>query len=61
MANCSEKHPALSPSPRAWHEIAYTRASKSILLFGGGVDRGSFTDETWVYKTENNNWTQVPK
>jgi len=56
----TERSSAQSPPPRAWHDLAYSAKANAVVMFGGGVDRTSFTNEVWMYRTAPNRWTAVP-
>ena len=42
--------PTGGPGLRGWYAMAYSPTADAMVLFGGGVDRGHFTDEAWLYK-----------
>ena len=54
------RHPATSPSPRGWFSMAYSPEANAVTIFGGGVDRLHFTDETRLYLLAPDKWVQVP-
>ena len=56
----TELAPQPAPSARGWHAMAYDTASGTILLFGGGVDRGHFLADTWVFDPARRIWSNVP-
>lgn len=43
------------PSARALHSTAYDARHKSIVLFGGNDQGGTFPSDTWLY--DGNNWS----
>lgn len=47
----------VAPSARAWHAMAYDATTGMILLFGGGVDRGQFRADIWIYDPARNVWS----
>jgi hypothetical protein len=47
------------PSARGWHDMTFHHGD--FYLYGGGVDRMSFTDELWVYRPRSNSWEQIVK
>lgn len=51
--------PKRAPSARAWHGM--TATSKTIVLFGGGDSRWTYTDETFLYTSRSNRWIDVPR
>lgn len=57
----TEQHPTSTPSPHGWYDIVYSPKAKGVMLFGGGKDRFSFTDEAWIYQVKTNRWMQIPK
>ena len=52
--------PQQSPGARGWHAMAYDAPSRTILLFGGGVDRDHFLADTWVFDPARRVWSSVP-
>jgi len=54
----SELAPAISPSPRAWHDLALDPTSGLIVLFGGGPARYDFTNETWLFDPATSTWSE---
>ena len=40
--------------------MAYDAPSRTILLFGGGVDRDHFLADTWVFDPARRVWSSVP-
>lgn len=57
----TQRFPSVSPSPRGWFGMSYSPTANSVVIFGGGIDREHFTDETWTYRLGPDKWTQVPK
>jgi N-acetylneuraminic acid mutarotase len=55
----TELYPDISPSNRGWHAMVYSTKAQRIILFGGGVSREQCTDETWIYDSETNTWTNA--
>jgi hypothetical protein len=53
--------PDTAPSPRSHHAMAYDPGSETVLLFGGigGPDGGTTLNDTWVYDTDKNSWSEV--
>jgi len=43
-----ERRPAVAPSARRWHAMAWDAAREQVVLFGGGLERGR-DGETWIY------------
>jgi N-acetylneuraminic acid mutarotase len=56
----TELTPQQSPGARGWHAMAYDAPSRTILLFGGGVDRDHFLADTWVFDPARRVWSSVP-
>jgi PKD repeat protein len=48
-------NPAIHPSARYWHAMAYDSQSDRIILFGGYP----LSDETWAYDYDTNTWTNT--
>lgn len=57
----TQQSPVNAPAPRGWYDMVYSPKAKGIVLFGGGRDRFSFTNEAWIYQTKANRWVQVRK
>jgi N-acetylneuraminic acid mutarotase len=53
--------PPVSPEARGWHAWTWDGKTRSFVMFGGGVDKEHFTDETWMYRLSHDAWWQVPK
>ncbi len=56
--------PAVGPSARIGHVMAYDTESDQIVLFGGstGVPQDfpeNLSDDTWTYDTDTNTWTDM--
>jgi uncharacterized protein YbdZ (MbtH family) len=51
--------PANPPSQRAWHGMVYDSKSRNVVIFGGGIHKFAFTNETWVYDSVKNEWSNV--
>jgi hypothetical protein len=47
---------AVGPTVRGWHGMAYDAESKSVVAFGGGLDRVDVTDETWIFDPTTDTW-----
>ncbi len=56
----AELTPQPTASARGWHAMAYDSDSGAIVLFGGGVDRGQFMSDTWVFDPTRRVWSSVP-
>lgn len=51
--------PAIAPSPRNSHAMAYDSQNDKIILFGGGIGTGIGNNETWTYDYNANKWTKM--
>ncbi|MDH5307920.1 MAG: hypothetical protein OEW02_12115 [Myxococcales bacterium] len=54
------KNPAVKPSARGNHAMAYIGGDKAV-IFSGMIDNtgyGGFDNQTWVYDLSDDNWTQ---
>lgn len=51
--------PPSSPSSRGWHDMAYLPGAGRVVLFGGGLSRSDYTDETWFYDPVANDWERA--
>src|SRR5712691_8764022 len=53
-------NPAIHPSNRIGHRMAYDSGSDRIVLFGGLTEVGGIrNDETWIYDFDTNTWTRT--
>jgi N-acetylneuraminic acid mutarotase len=50
--------PGTSPSARGWHALGYDSVTRKIVLFGGGVDRDHFLNDTWLFDASANSWSR---
>jgi hypothetical protein len=55
----TELSPAMSPSARGWHALAYDPEAGAIVLFGGGRTRDEATAETWLYDPATGAWAKT--
>lgn len=53
----TQKNPTIHPSARFPVPMVYSTDQNSIILFGGGLGSGQFSNETWSY--DGVNWTQL--
>lgn len=53
------RSPSTTPSARGWQAMAYSQRGHAVVIFGGGPDRQHPTSETWLYSTDDDQWTQV--
>jgi hypothetical protein len=51
--------PSTSPSARGWQAMAYSARAHAVVIFGGGPDRQHPTSETWLYRTDDDQWKAV--
>ncbi len=49
--------PAVHPSGRMGHAMAYDSSADRIILFGGGIN--PYSNETWTYDYDQNTWTEM--
>lgn len=54
----TEMHPAVSPSPRQQHNMAYDPHNGVVVLYGGR-DGGTAYNDVWVYDISSNTWSSV--
>jgi hypothetical protein len=57
-----QMHPAVAPSPRTGHAMAYDAESDRVILFGGHRYPGGPGDslgDTWAYDFNSDTWTQM--
>jgi N-acetylneuraminic acid mutarotase len=54
----SQVFPTGAPNPRAWHVMSGTNGS--VVLFGGGDSRVTYTNDTFLYSSRSNRWAHVP-
>jgi hypothetical protein len=50
-------HPRRAPSPRSWHGM--TGTNRTVMLFGGGDSRWTYTNDTFLYTSRPNTWTGI--
>ena len=60
----TERQPIASPSPRAYHSMAYDARTDQIIIFGGILSDEAWPNEptineTWAYNYQRNTWTQL--
>ena len=53
--------PANPSTARNSQALVYDPETERTILFGGGKDRFSFTDEAWIYQVKPNRWVQILK
>jgi len=47
------------PSERSGHTMVYDAASHKTILFGGWDENIGLTNETWIFDSQTNRWTEV--
>ena len=52
-------NPAVAPTPRTFHGIAYDSDNKVVVLFGGVDNSGTLLGDTWTYDVKTNTWTNM--
>lgn len=55
----SDLTPGRAPPARGWHAMAFDVETGTIILFGGGPSRESYTAETWIYDPAANVWSMA--
>lgn len=58
-SNWTQRTPAVSPPARDLHAMVYDRANRVVILHGGRSASAAILDDTWVYDTGANTWTQI--
>ena len=59
-----QRYPAICPSPRAWHTLAWLPKSGQVALWGGAHPRAEgnqYLPELWVYDLKANTWKLLVK
>jgi len=55
----TEVQPDTNPVARYGHRMVYDSVKKKVVLFGGRLNTGLASSETWIYDVRQNTWTQV--
>jgi len=55
----TEINPTVKPSARSGHSMVYDSINHKTILFGGWVDTIGLMDDTWIYDSQTNQWTEV--
>jgi N-acetylneuraminic acid mutarotase len=55
----TEIYPNTKPSARSGHKMVYDSINKKTILFGGWGDEQGLMDDTWIYDSQTNQWTEV--
>jgi len=54
----TQKNPSTKPTVRGYFSMAYDSVNEKIVLFGGYLGDGDYSDETWLYDLKEDKWTQ---
>lgn len=54
-----QQSPSQQPPPRIAAPMVYDSQSDVMVLFGGLMDGGEFSNETWVYDCDADSWTRM--
>src|SRR3989304_4630075 len=52
-------HPAVAPSTRRGPALTYETVHNVVLMFGGTLTSGTYSNEIWTYDTVSNVWTNI--
>ena len=52
-------NPTTKPSARMGHSMVYDSTRDQVILFGGYIGGEQDSDETWIYKYNNNSWKKM--
>jgi N-acetylneuraminic acid mutarotase len=55
----TEINPTVKPLARSGHLMAYDSINQKTILFGGWVDSIGLMNDTWIYDSQTNQWTEV--
>ena len=55
----TEIYPNTKPSARSGHKMVYDPINQKTLLYGGWGDELGLMDDTWIYDSQTNQWTEV--
>jgi N-acetylneuraminic acid mutarotase len=55
----TEIFPTVRPSARSGHKMVYDSINHKTILFGGWGDELGLMDDTWIYDSQTNQWTEV--
>lgn len=55
----TEIYPVTKPSARAGHKMVYDSINQKTILFGGWGDELGLLNDTWIYDSQTNQWTEV--
>lgn len=55
----TEINPTVKPSARSGHSMVYDSINHKTILFGGWVDNVGLMNDTWIYDSQTNQWTEV--
>jgi len=51
--------PTVKPSARSGHSMVYDSINHKTILFGGWVEDVGMMNDTWIYDSQTNQWTEV--
>lgn len=57
--NWTKMFPSVKPEARESHAMAYDAADDRMIMFGGNCVSTGFSNETWSYNYNTNNWTKM--
>ncbi len=55
----TEINPTVKPSARSSHSMVYDSINHRTILFGGWDDTVGLMNDTWIYDSQTNQWTEV--
>ncbi len=55
----TELFPVTRPIPRYGHVMVYDESINKVVLTGGSTVDQDYQDDTWLYTTSTNNWTEL--
>lgn len=55
----TEIYPTTRPSARAGHKMVYDSINQKTILFGGWSAESDLVNDTWIYDSQTNQWTEV--
>jgi hypothetical protein len=53
----TQANPEHAPGPRAWHVMS--RTNGPVVMFGGGPEQATWSNETYLYSSRSNEWELV--
>ena len=55
----SESSPTVKPLARSGHSMVYDSFNRKTILFGGWVESEGLMNDTWIYDSQTNQWTEI--